>query len=314
MTQDHDWRKAEAARPGDRTSGFAPTLSPDDPRARSVSGSVIRDNRRQVVIHMPVVGTAALQARPTPVDAITPVSGVVTRVRPDIPVAKITRDEPTLLHDTHRDAQPPVLAEVEAVPDFASEYVPPQPLPEVSQHKTFELRPVRLAPEIHPRTAPTVLNLRTQQRQHQKQEKDAREIAALIAQSNRRRRGPWIAVLFLIVAGIGFLMGTALVGPTHAEPTIVPDPATESPAQQAPPELPPSSPVPHRPQTASKPQDPGLSSPPPSDAKPVIHARSKTPESRSVPVKPLPNQSHAPTPDPEVPESEPRPLREVWLK
>jgi hypothetical protein len=42
-----------------------------------------------------------------------------------------------------------------ALPDQAAHYVAPQPVPKVSEHKTIDMVPVRLAPEINPRHALT---------------------------------------------------------------------------------------------------------------------------------------------------------------
>ncbi len=229
MTQKNEVRKA-ASDLQHLLTGFERTLAPSDPglAAPPASGYRVRDNRRGVVLssaRAPLDG--GTQGHPTefgrdPVSG-TPISGVkvssAVRLRADIPISELTREEDAehAARDTVRDA---VLAESEAqldvTPDFASEYVPPQPLPVACQHKTFELRPVRLDPEVHPRTAPTVLNARAAQRRHDKQIKDARELAWLEAQAHRRQRGPWIALAFLSVIALGFLVGTDLVDSSQA--------------------------------------------------------------------------------------------------
>ncbi|HEY6728953.1 MAG TPA: hypothetical protein VI197_33315 [Polyangiaceae bacterium] len=217
MTHRHDWSKAVSWEGDDPLTGFERTLSPSDPRARSgapASGYAVRDNRSAAV------GTSTPSV---PTFPETPVSGVrqlstSDRLRAGIPVARITRDldDAPFEMDTWFDPRRQPDTVMELTPDFASEYIPPQPLPEVAQHKTFELRPVRLAPEIHPRTAPTVLNARAIKRRDDKQQKDAREIAALLEQSHRRRRGPWIAFAFVVVVAIGFAIGVELVDSTAA--------------------------------------------------------------------------------------------------
>jgi hypothetical protein len=49
----------------------------------------------------------------------------------------------------------PVGLEPDFLPDQAASYVAPQPLPRMSEHKTIDMVPVRLAPEINPRNALT---------------------------------------------------------------------------------------------------------------------------------------------------------------
>src|SRR6187551_877674 len=237
MNHRHVWSKAVSWDGDDPPNGFDRTLPPSDPRTRSgapAAGYAVRDNRRQVV---------DAQTPPAPTFAEIPVSGVrpllsSDRLRAGIPVARITRDavdaplaQDTLFElekdtwfDTRREPDPVM----ELTPDFASEYVPPQPLPEVAQHKTFELRPVRLSPEIHPRTAPTILNARAVKRRDDKQQKDAREIAALLAQAHRRRRVPWIAVAFLLVVALGFLIGVELADSSAAGAQMESEPRTQT--------------------------------------------------------------------------------------
>jgi len=218
MSQEHRWNKARHGNMAGRPSGFERTLSPNDPAARADEsgwGSVVRDNREAVT-----VGGARVAADADTISPVssafgeTPVSGIVRRRRelglPKIPVARITRDE-----DDTATGVPSELVEAEApldpMPDFASEYVPPQPLPPVAQHKTFELAAVQLDPAIHPRTAATLVNARTSQRRDEKRRKDARDVELLLAQSQRRRRGPWLAVAFLLLVGLGFGVGSELM-------------------------------------------------------------------------------------------------------
>ncbi|HVJ18576.1 MAG TPA: hypothetical protein VM686_24315 [Polyangiaceae bacterium] len=49
----------------------------------------------------------------------------------------------------------PVDVDLDALPDQAAQYVAPTPVPRISEHKTIDMVPVRLAPEINPRNALT---------------------------------------------------------------------------------------------------------------------------------------------------------------
>lgn len=50
---------------------------------------------------------------------------------------------------------PTIDAEVDGLPDQAACYEAPRRLPAVSEHKTLDMVPVRLAPDVDPRRAPT---------------------------------------------------------------------------------------------------------------------------------------------------------------
>src|SRR5688572_1037702 len=160
MTHRNDWSKAVSWEGDDPPNGFDRTLPPSDPRARSgapASGYAVRDNRRQVVFVRDQSAPVEAQTPPAaPTFPEIPVSGVrqlgsTDRLRAGIPVARITRDldDAPFEMDTWFDPRRQPDTVIELTPDFASEYIPPQPLPEVGQHKPFELRPVRLAPETH---------------------------------------------------------------------------------------------------------------------------------------------------------------------
>jgi hypothetical protein len=43
----------------------------------------------------------------------------------------------------------------DTVPDIVGQYVPPRPLPELSDHRTIDLKSVRISAEVDPRRAPT---------------------------------------------------------------------------------------------------------------------------------------------------------------
>lgn len=328
MNHRHVWSKAVSWEGDDPPNGFDRTLPPSDPRTRSgapAAGYAVRDNRRQVV---------DAQTPPAPAFAEIPVSGVrpllsSDRLRAGIPVARITRDaveapsyqnalfelEQDTWLDTRREPDPVM----ELTPDFASEYVPPQPLPEVAQHKTFELRPVRLSPEIHPRTAPTILNARAVKRRDDKQQKDAREIAALLAQAHRRRRVPWIAVAFLLVVGLGFLIGVELADSSAAGAEVESEPRaqTAGPALDAP-----VSPAAVKPAALAGQSAPGARASEPATpdlARPASQTQSVA--KAHVPASATERTTSERTRPPELPRpsdtpatSEPTTVREVWLK
>jgi hypothetical protein len=331
MNHRHVWSKAVSWEGDDPPNGFDRTLPPSDPRTRSgapAAGYAVRDNRRQVV---------DAQTPPAPAFAEIPVSGVrpllsSDRLRAGIPVARITRDpveapsyqnalfeiEQDTWLDTRREPDPVM----ELTPDFASEYVPPQPLPEVAQHKTFELRPVRLSPEIHPRTAPTILNARAIKRRDDKQQKDAREIAALLAQAHRRRRVPWIAVAFLLVVGLGFVIGVELADSSAAGAEVESEPIVQTAGAAV------STPAAVKPGAAAaqapvaRALEPAAAAPAPATAHLATQTRSVAkasvpasatdrtakPASKQTRPQPLPRPSDTPV------TSEPTTVREVWLR
>jgi hypothetical protein len=65
---------------------------------------------------------------------------------------------------TQRDLKPPTVSS-DTVPDVFGQYVPPRPLPEVSRHRTLDLKSVRLSDEADPRRAPTELRLQSPARE-----------------------------------------------------------------------------------------------------------------------------------------------------
>jgi len=323
MTHRHNWSKAVSWEGDDPPNGFERTLPPSDPRARSgapAAGYAVRDNRRQVVFVREASESVAAQTPPAPTFGEMPVSGVrqlgaTDRLRAGIPVARITRDldDAPFEMDTWFDPRRAPDPVMDLTPDFASEYVPPQPLPEVAQHKTFELRPVRLDPAIHPRTAPTILNARAVKRRDDKHQKDARELAALLEQAHRRRRGPWIAVAFLVVVAIGFVIGVELVDSSAAGAELGTQPAQE-PART------PAAKVPTRAKPAAGP-DPALAVPRSAptlggDPRPSTAAADRATQA-SAPRKsaaPRASQKANVAGTTEMPQAPARPGREVWLK
>ena len=332
MTHRNNWSKAVSWEGDDPPNGFERTLPPSDPRARSgapASGYAVRDNRRQVVFVRETSESVEAQTPPAPTFGEMPVSGVrqlgaTDRLRAGIPVARITRDldDAPFEMDTWFDPRRAPDPVMDLTPDFASEYVPPQPLPEVAQHKTFELRPVRLDPAIHPRTAPTLLNARAVKRRDDKQQKDARELAALLDQAHRRRRGPWIAVAFLIVVAIGFVVGVELVDSSAAGAELGTKPAQE-PARASAPAGFVRPPAPARAKPVVGPDRtptlPSTATAPRSGANPTPATR--VTRDRAV-AAPAPRKSAAPRASQEanvastaeLPQTPARAGREVWLK
>lgn len=328
MTHRYDSSNAVSWQGEDPPNGFDRTLSPSDPRARAgapASGYAVRDNRKQVVFPGGQCAAVEAQTPPAPTFQEIPVSGVrqlssSDRLRAGIPVAQITRDldDAPFEMDTWFDPRRQPDTVMELTPDFASEYVPPQPVPEVAQHKTFELRAVRLSPEIHPRTAPTVLNARAIQRRHDKQQKDAREIADLLDQAHRRRRGPLIAFAFLLVVAIGFMIGVELADSTAAGAESEAKPVAALPV--APP--PTAAAVPAAPPDAARQVQPGPDVPTapaaaaaPSTRGPVAREpESSKPESSKPKARLASRQTQKPdeTQTPQAPA--PAPRREVWLE
>lgn len=63
------------------------------------------------------------------------------------------------LFDTIPEAPPPAGVPTDALPDHANVYVPPRELPQTSDHRTIQIKPVLLADHVDPRRAPTELRL-----------------------------------------------------------------------------------------------------------------------------------------------------------
>jgi hypothetical protein len=100
-------------------------------------------------------------------------------------------------------------ASTDTMPDQPGVYVPPRPVASVSDHRTIEIAPVRLARDIDPRRAPTALRLPTV--------------------SSRKQRRPMLLVLtaMLLVAVVGFFAARLVVSssaPPPARPQAAPAP------------------------------------------------------------------------------------------
>src|SRR6187455_3328026 len=115
------------------------------------------------------------------------------------------RDAPTV-----RDLTGPKLSS-DTLPDVVGLYVPPRPLPEVSSHRTLDLRSVRLSDEADPRRALTQLRLESPP----------------VPPPARRGVRPWLALaaLLLLAAGVGaFFWKTRPAAPearTPAQPATI---------------------------------------------------------------------------------------------
>jgi hypothetical protein len=116
-------------------------------------------------------------------------------------------------------------ASTDTMPEQAGVYVPPRPLASVSDHRTIEIAPVRLAQEIDPRRAPTAIRL-----------------SPAIPRKPRR---PLLLVLslLLVVAIVGFfaarLVVTSPASPApSALPAVAPRPAPPPVRAPAPPAIP----------------------------------------------------------------------------
>jgi hypothetical protein len=115
---------------------------------------------------------------------------------------------------TVRELSPRVTPK-DTLPDVIGEYVPPRPLPEVSQHRTLDLRSVRVSPELDPRRAPTELRLASPPR----------------AGSS----GRWLAAGVVVLVGIAVLMVIRAFAPSSGfVPAPVASPATPVPLVEAP--------------------------------------------------------------------------------
>jgi hypothetical protein len=105
----------------------------------------------------------------------------------------------------------------DTMPDITGEYVPPRPLPEASEHRTLDLRSVRLSDQADPRRALTELRL------------------ASPAQVQSSSAKWWI------VGGVALLFGVLVwvffgdePSPKAPEPALAPPVKTMAPVQAAP--------------------------------------------------------------------------------
>ena len=121
------------------------------------------------------------------------------------------RDAPTV-----RDLKGPELSS-DTLPDVVGLYVPPRPLPEVSSHRTLDLRSVRLSDEADPRRA------RTQRRLESPVGPEA---------PPRRRLAPWLFVgaVALLAAGAWALFWRPSKGSSESRTAVRPTAAVKTAA------------------------------------------------------------------------------------
>jgi hypothetical protein len=195
----------------------------------------------------------------------------------------------------------------DTIPEQAGVYVPPRPLASLADHRTMDVKAIRLAAEVDPRQALTELRL----------------------EAPPRRRAPkgWLVPVAFAVLAIGFialwwatpgplpLSATAAVPapppelapgppPITAEPAPVVTPAPlEEPSSPSPdvgPRAPESSgtltPVPARPSTFATPASPPRSAVPPgttSAAPPSVAESSSAPDVSASPAASAPHRAKA---------------------
>jgi hypothetical protein len=119
---------------------------------------------------------------------------------------------------TVRDLAPRVTPK-DTLPDVIGEYVPPRPLPGVSEHRTLDLRSVRVSPEFDPRRAPTELRLESPPR--------------------KQSSGRWLVAGVVVLLGIAVLLVVRAFAPSSgpaSAPAASPSPAApnvEAPTARA---------------------------------------------------------------------------------
>lgn len=101
------------------------------------------------------------------------------------------------LFDTIPELQSPGAApvDVDALPDHANVYVPPRELPQTSDHRTIQIKPVLLADHVDPRRAPTELRL-----------------PVLPLEAPRKEPAPWLLASSVVVVAIGSIAAAAWLG------------------------------------------------------------------------------------------------------
>jgi hypothetical protein len=180
----------------------------------------------------------------------------------------------------------------DTLPDQAGVYVPPRPVASISEHRTMDIKAIRLAAELDPRQARTQLRIQAPRR--------------------RRRVSPfWIASIgVVLLLGVGTYVALVseiplpLISSDHPEPEPAPPMAPALPADTlAPP-----------PPTVSA----GVDTP----AAPLPPFRSASPEPASAAATAPAEPAQAPTPGAAAPAPSPRgaaprkskPRRDPWLE
>jgi hypothetical protein len=103
----------------------------------------------------------------------------------------------------------------DTMPDQAGVYVPPRPLASVSDHRTIEIAPVRLAREIDPRRAPTELRISP-------------------APPRKQRRPLLLVLTVLLLVAVGGFFAARLVVKSPGPKAMLPRPAPPPVAVPAP--------------------------------------------------------------------------------
>jgi hypothetical protein len=99
------------------------------------------------------------------------------------------------LFDTIPEIPTPGGPPSEALPDHANVYVPPRELPQTSDHRTIQIKPVLLADHVDPRRAPTELRL-----------------PVLPLEPLPKEPAPWLLASSVAVVAIGSIAAAAWLG------------------------------------------------------------------------------------------------------
>jgi hypothetical protein len=119
------------------------------------------------------------------------------------------REKETVRDLTRLDDVPAVAV----TPAAASEYAPPRPAPAASLHKTIETELVQLDPEVHPRTAPTIMDARRRARAAvDPREVPTQPMPIQMRRATRRRLAGAVAVACL---GAGGALAVVLSGASY---------------------------------------------------------------------------------------------------
>ena len=159
-------------------------------------------------------------------------------------------------------------AKGDTLPEQANVYVPPRPLAQISDHRTMDIKAIRIAAEIDPRQAKTIVRMQA---------------------PPRRRRG-------LVLFAIGSVVVVALLGAATYVTVVGPQPLPLASEPEAAPRVPPPivnpAPAPLAPRPAvadpvSAPTEPvtAVASPPAAPATTGAQSASSRPAQHSAPHK-----------------------------
>jgi hypothetical protein len=99
------------------------------------------------------------------------------------------------IFDTIPEVPSPGAVPTEELPDHANVYVPPRELPQTSDHRTIQIKPVLLADHVDPRRAPTELRL-----------------PVLPLEPLRKEPAPWLLASSVVVVAVGAIAAAAWLG------------------------------------------------------------------------------------------------------